>query len=117
MKPLYFIFVLSLYPSASYAAETETQINKACLRHAVSLVATLKADVINNLTQAQTDQALKIATDSCQAYLRKAFSDSSEVTVASGEESKKSFKDSFTEKFLNGSSEKKDGNKRLMKKR
>ena len=74
MRTLYFIFVLSLYSSTSSTAEIETQINKACLRHAVSLVAKLKADIINNLTQAQTDQALKIATDSCQAYFRKEFS-------------------------------------------
>ncbi len=117
MRPLYFIFILSLYSSISYAAETEIQINKACLHHAVSLVAQLKADVINDLTQAQTDQALKIATDSCQAYFNKAFSDTTEDTLASSGDAKKSYSDSFTEKLLNGVSEKKDGNKRLMKKR
>lgn len=117
MRPLYFIFVLALYSSAPYAAETETQINKGCLRHAASLVAQLKADVINNLTQAQTDQALKIATDSCQAYLNKEFADTPEATVASSEDSKKRYADDFTEKFLNDDSEKKDGNKRLTRKR
>tara|TARA_R110000782_G_scaffold15189_5_gene44566 strand:- start:2762 stop:3127 length:366 start_codon:yes stop_codon:yes gene_type:complete len=117
MRPLYFIFVLSLCSSTSYADETKTQINKACLRHAVSLVAQLKADVVNNLTQAQSDQALKIATDSCQAYFNKEFSGTPVATVASTEESKKSYTDSFTEKFLNSDAKKKDGNKRLMKKR
>ena len=115
MRPLYFIFVLSLYSSSSYAADIETQINKACLRHAVSLVAQLKADVINNLTQAQTDQSLKIATDTCQAYFRKEFSPekiAENVDVQKEVIEKKSRGDRWFE-----TGDKKKGNERLTRKR
>lgn len=54
-------------------ADVAQQINKACQRHAISLVARLKADVIGDIGQAKSAQALKVATESCQAYFMREF--------------------------------------------
>ena len=54
-------------------ADVAKQINKACQRHAVSLVARLKADVIGDMGQAKSAQAMKLATESCQAYFMREF--------------------------------------------
>jgi len=74
MKLFLFLFAVSLYSPSLFANDLDKQINKACLRHAVSLVAQLKTDVVDGMSQEQSDQALKIATNSCQAYFRKEFS-------------------------------------------
>ena len=118
MRPLFFIIAVSCIPLSSSAEEIENQINKACLRHAVSLVSQLKSDVIGELNQSQSDQALKIATESCQAYFKKEFSQNSE-SIANSNDSKKQtadddgVKDWLTEKILSGDSSRKEGNKRL----
>jgi iron uptake system EfeUOB component EfeO/EfeM len=103
-KSLLILLFISFY-SASHAGDLEEQINKACLRHAVSLVTQLKSEVIDDLSQSQSDQALKIATETCQAYFNKEFNQNSSET------------DLFTEKILNGDSSRKKGNERLRRKK
>ena len=44
------------------AEDIDTQINKACLRHAVSLVAKLKSEVVGELNEEKSNYALKLAT-------------------------------------------------------
>ncbi len=109
-KPLLILLIVSFY-SSSYAGDLEEQINKACLRHAISLVTKLQTDVVKDLNQNQSDQALKIATDSCQAYLNKEFA---ETTISNNDSDDKQT-DSLTEKILSGEVVRKDGNKRLLK--
>lgn len=106
-KPLLVLLFASFY-SSSYARDLEEQINKACLHHAISLVTQLKTDVVKDLNQSQSEQALKIATDSCQAYFNKEFA---ETTISNNDDS-----DLLTEKILSGEVVRKDGNKRLLKK-
>lgn len=122
MRLFLFLLLITFLPSLTYADDFDTKINKACLRHAVSLVARLKSEVIGELSQNQSDKALKLATESCQAYFSKEFSESTipdnspaEAQIADKEEDD----DWFTTKLLEGlgDSERKDGNKRLMKKR
>jgi hypothetical protein len=117
MKSLTLLFVLTLFPFSVSADDLDGQINKACLRHAVSLVAKLKTDVVGELNQEQSDQALKIATDSCQAYFKKEFSQNTEAIAAvnkSQEEKEEGgVKDWLTEKILSGEVERKKGNERL----
>ena len=60
MKLFLFLFAVSLYSPSLFANDLDKQINKACLRHAVSLVAQLKSDVVDGMSQEQSDQALKI---------------------------------------------------------
>lgn len=124
MKPFLFIFLVSLYSTTSYAADVDTQIDKACLRHAVSLVAKLKTEVIANISQEQSDKALKLATDSCQAYFKKEFSNttvsSSNVSNASeSSESKTSTKSESSSIFdiFDSEVKRKPGNERLNKRR
>jgi hypothetical protein len=117
IKTLVVLLFVSFY-SSSYAEDLEEQINKACLRHAVSLVTQLKTDVIKDLDKSQSDQALKIATDSCQAYFNKEFSNttisnSESTTEAESSESKSSsILDVFDSEVI-----RKPGNERLKKKR
>jgi hypothetical protein len=100
MKPFLFL-PLVLFYSSSYSASLDEQINKACLRHAISLVTQLKSEVIDDLSQSQSDQALKIATETCQAYFNNEFNQDSGET------------DFLTEKILSGDSSRKKGNERL----
>ena len=117
MRPLFFIIAMSCIPLSSSAEEIENQINKACLRHAVSLVSQLKSDVIGELNQSQSDQALKIATESCQAYFKKEFSQNPDAIANSNKNQKNTddegVKDWLTEKILNGDTSRKEGNERL----
>jgi len=117
IKTLVVLLFVSFYSSA-YAEDLEEQINKACLRHAVSLVTQLKTDVVKDLDKSQSDQALKIATDSCQAYFNKEFSNttisnSESTTEAESSESKSS---SILDVF-DSEVKRKPGNERLQKKR
>jgi hypothetical protein len=117
MKQLTLFFALTFLPVFVSADELDDQINKACLRHAVSLVAKLKTDVVGELNQEQSDQALKIATDSCQAYFKKEFGQNAETIAAENkslqEKEEGGVKDWLTEKILSGEVERKKGNERL----
>lgn len=114
MKLFLYLTILSLLPSLTYADELDVKINKACLRHAISLVARLKSEVVGDLTQNQTDQALKLATDSCQAYFAKEFS-ASAIAKSNTEKmettQQKESGDPLTDKWFESAD--KPGNKRL----
>jgi hypothetical protein len=124
MKVLICLSTLLLLPTYSFANDLDEQINKACLRHAVSLVSKLKTDVVGDLSQDKSEQALKLATESCQAYFKKEFSQNPEP-VATAQNTKKaeegaeeeSKMDWFTDKILNSDTSRKEGNKRLQKKK
>lgn len=115
LLPPVFLFCL---PMVSHADDTNEQINKACLRHAISLVTQLKSDVIGDMSQTQSDQALKIATETCQAYLNKELSQKtiSDTNNSSEESDDEGVKDWLTEKILSDDTSRKAGNERLMKK-
>jgi len=116
-----FLLLMTLLPALSSANELDSQINKACLRHAVSLVSSLKMEVISNMDQEQSDQALKLATASCQAYFKKEFSQSpSPVSTAEKQTEISENKDTtdwLTESILSGDTVRKEGNKRLLRKK
>lgn len=113
MKPFLFLLIASLYSSFSFAEELDKKINEACLRHAVSLVTQLKSDVVPEMDQTQSDEALKLATDTCQTYFNKTFTE----TPIAKEETDDEDSDWLTEKILSGDVERKAGNKRLSRKR
>lgn len=105
-------------PASAYAADDiENQISKACLRHSVSLVARLKSDVVGDLSQSQSDRALKIATESCEAYFRREFGQqpivqqNTETSPAAKEKSEKSSID----KWLDNEAKDKKGQKRIQR--
>lgn len=118
MKLLTILFAITVFPVSSFADDLDNQIDKACLRHAVSLVAKLKTDVVSDLSQDKSDQALKIATDSCQAYFKKEFSQNPKAIAATSsndktEKEESSVKDWLTEKIISGDVNRKKGNERL----
>lgn len=116
MKKLTLFLLITFLPVYSFAGEFDEQINKACLKHAVSLVAKLKNDVIDDLSQEKSDEALKIATESCQAYFKNEFSRNPEAVVAATDnsmEEENNKTDWFTEKILSGDVTRKKGNERL----
>lgn len=117
MKKITLLVAITFSPFYSFAGEFDEQINKACLRHAVSLVAKLKNNVVDNMSSQQSDEALKIATESCQAYFKNEFSRNSDTIAAAKEkQNEDDDKDWFTELMTNSDSEKKAGNKRLERK-
>jgi len=112
------LFSLFLLHSAAIADAglTEPQIDRACLRHAVSLVARLKSESSLKMDQAQSEQALALATESCQAYFKKEFmSEAAANEIESGSDEVENDKDWFTEHILSGDTERKKGNERLKK--
>jgi len=122
MRLILYLTAVIFVPSLSHAKNLDKQINKACLRHAVSLITRLQSEVIGELEQNQSDKALKLATESCQAYFKKEFNPNAEAISLSQKQSTedsddKGVTDWLTEKILNDDSSRKKGNKRLMKKR
>jgi hypothetical protein len=117
MKSFTLLLAITLLPNFVIAEEIDEQINKACLRHAVSLVAKLKTDVVGELSQEKSDQALKIATDSCQAYFKKEFSHNPEAVAAAKNQSEDDdgVTDWLTKKILSGDTSRKEGNNRIKK--
>lgn len=119
MRFFLLLIALPLLSLQAFAADDiDTQINKACLRHAVSLVARLQSEVVGELSNEKSEQALKLATDSCQAYFKKEFSQNANTiaNAANDEKEEKSntgVKDWLTERILNGDSSRKAGNERL----
>ncbi len=114
MKFIFYAFLMTVFNSQVFANDTNETVNKACLRQAISLVNQLKADVIDNMSQEQSDQTLKIATVTCQAYLNKELKNS-ELTSNSKATGDSDDEDWLTKKILSGEVERKAGNKRLMK--
>ncbi len=128
MRPSYFLlaFLVLAFPVRS-ESDINAQINKACQRHAVSLVARLKSEITGDLGSAQTSRALAIATESCEAYFMREFgtqegiasttSDTrkEKVTAKEGEEEEEEEDDDGYSFFDNV--ELKDGHERLRKRR
>lgn len=124
MNKLVISLLLTVVVSPSMADELNTQIDKACLRHAVSLVARLKSDVVGEMSQGQSDQALKLATQSCEAYFKREFGVNPEAIARAKESSantpdakvvntESEKKSSLSDWFKGDDSIKKDGHKRL----
>lgn len=120
MRSITILLAFTFLPGLCFADELDAQIDKACLRHAVSLVAKLKNNVVTNMSSQQSEDALKLATESCQAYFKKEFSQNTNTVAAAKEKQNKSGsddeKDWFTELMTSGEAAKKDGNKRLQRK-
>ena len=121
MRLFLFLLSITLIPSLGYAEDLDAQINKACLRHAVSLITRLQSEVVGELDQNQSNKALKLATESCQAYFKKEFNSDSEAISLSQETNSEDNDDQgvtdwLTEKILSDDTSRKKGNERLMKK-
>ena len=112
------VLVLSLF-SVSLQAETTTQeIDRACLKQAVTLVNELKSEVLVDMNSTQSNKILKLATTTCRDQFNQAETKQSIIAEAEsareekpGEEEKSG--DWFTDHILSGEVSDKKGNERL----
>lgn len=100
----------NLYAETPYS-ETEQNIDRACLKQAVTLVNELKSEVYVDMDSTQSNKILKLATATCRKQFSRAEAGQSVATVESAEEAKSD--DWFTDHILQGEVAKKKGNKRL----
>ncbi len=89
MRPCYLLlaFLVIAFPVRS-ESDVNAQINKACQRHAVSLVARLKSEITGDLGSEQTSRALAIATESCEAYFTREFGTQQSIATTTGDTKK-----------------------------
>lgn len=124
MRLLLLFTCITLLPLHGQADELDNQINKACLRHSVSLLAKLKSEVIGEMSQQQSDQALKMANESCQAYFKREFGGNPESVESIAAKSaqqpevkQKESKESLSDIIFSDEASDKQGNKRLRRHR
>ncbi|MCK5432759.1 MAG: hypothetical protein KAJ03_08445 [Gammaproteobacteria bacterium] len=114
MKLFSVIFVLALVSSNLYAEiseETNKNIDRACLKQAITLVNQLKSDIYIDMDSTQSNKILKLATATCRQQFGQADAGQSFATAESAEEAKSD--DWFTDYILHGEVANKKGNKRL----
>jgi len=112
------VFVLFLF-SVSLQAETTTQeFDRACLKQAITLVNELKSEVLVDMSSAQSNKILKLATATCRAQFNQAETKQSIIATVDpareekpGEEEESG--DWFTDHILSGEVTRKKGNERL----
>ena len=99
-----------------YADVTNQDIDKVCLKHAVSLVNHLNTEIMVDINQIQSDKILELTTENCKQHFYDAENEN--ITKAknieqSDKEDTEDKEDWFTEKILTGEVPDKAGNKRL----
>ena len=110
MKKFLLLFII-ITPSV-YAETSEEAINNACLKQAVSLAQKLKADMFTTMDSEQTDNVIRLSTESCKQQF--AAKETKQTLSQSEEEDEKSSGgDWFTQMILSGETPDKAGNKRL----
>jgi len=95
-----------------YADIINQDVDKVCLKHAISVVDQLNSEIFPKLEKDQLNNILRITTDNCKKYFT---NDNNEKSVANAHEDKDSG-DWLTEKILKGDNSRKEGNKRLKRK-
>ena len=116
MKLISTIFSFTLASVNLYAETMEQQIDRACLKQAVTLVNELKSEVYVDMDSMQSNTILKMAAATCRQQFAKAETRQSltaiEPTKDEQAEEEKSG-DWFTDHILSGEVSDKAGNKRL----
>lgn len=106
------LLLLSLISFNAYSADQDEAINAACLKQAVSLAQKLKADIFTTMNNDQTDNVIRLSTESCKQQF--ATKETSQViSQAQKSDDDSGAMDWFTDKILNGEPSDKPGNKRL----
>jgi len=101
---------MNLFAETPYP-ETEQNIDRACLRQAITLVSEIKSEIYADMDSIQSNKILKLATDTCRKQFSQADARKSVAAVESAEETKSD--DWFTDHILHGEITEKAGNKRL----
>ena len=106
------LILLSSSPALLQAEEKlDNQIDQACMRHAVTLVARIKAEVIDNINEQQSKQMLAMAKESCEAYYTHTFANTDTLNAQPQDDEEKS--NWLTEIILRGETERTAGHDRL----
>ena len=103
---------LILAPVNLYAETIEQQIDRSCLKQAVTLVNQLKSEVYVDMDSTQSNKILKLATATCRTQFNQAETKQSIISATESEEEEKSG-DWFTDHILSGEVSDKKGNERL----
>ena len=101
---------------AESAGTVETEIDRACLKQAITLVNELKSEVFPELNSTQSNKILKLATATCRQQFAKAETKQSITAAAPAKEEKPDEEkpgDWFTDFVLSGEVADKKGNERL----
>ncbi len=96
-----------------YADVAKQDIDKICLKHAVSVVDQLNSEILPKLEKDQLNNILRITTENCKKYFN---NDDDGKAVVSANNDDEDSEDWFTEKILKGDTSRKEGNKRLKRK-
>lgn len=114
MKKILFLILLISF-NAQGATQDEA-INNACLKQAVSLAQKLKADIFTRMDSNQTDNVIRLSTESCKQQFT--ANETKQVISQANEKNENSGSmDWFTDKVLNGEPAHKAGNERLKRMR
>ncbi len=116
MKLISTIFIFTLTSANLYAQTDEHQIDRACLKQAITLVNELKSEVYLDMDSMQSNKILKLATATCRAQFNQTEMQQSVATIEPAKEEKPEEEKSgdwFTDYILSGESADKKGNKRL----
>ena len=116
MKLINTIFIFTMASANLYAETTEQQIDRACLKQAVTLVNELKSEVYVDMDSTQSNKILKLSAAACRAQFNQTEMKQSVATIEpakdeQAEEEKSG--DWFTDQILSGEVADKAGNKRL----
>lgn len=103
---------LILAPVNLYAETIEQQIDRNCLKQAVTLVNQLTSEVYLDMDSTQSNKILKLATATCRTQFNQAKTKQSIISATESEEEEKSG-DWFTDHILSGEVSDKKGNERL----
>ncbi|MEM7027134.1 MAG: hypothetical protein AAF410_02780 [Pseudomonadota bacterium] len=116
MKKL--ILVLLMLPALSLAEDDiAAQIDQACERHSASLVARIKMDVIDNVSQTESQQMMALSMETCTAYFRRVFNQQAVAQTYESNDNESEDKKSWAEKIFasDGDDDRNKGHERLQR--
>ena len=114
MKKL--LFILLVIPVLSFAEEDlDAKLTQACERHSASLVARIKSDVINNISQTEAQQMMDLSVESCTAYFRRVFNQQAVAQTETKKEESEEEKGWLSDKIFTGDGERNKGHERLQR--
>lgn len=122
MKNILITILFLASPLLFANTELEKQIAEACNRHALSLAGQIQNDIVPGMTNDKAKQTFQVAEQSCLAYFNKTFiNNESAIEIAEAEKVRKEREGETVidtlERVLSEEPTRKEGNKRLMRKK
>lgn len=111
----YSALLLIFFAPCVVAEQTDGDVNKTCLKHAISVTDQLREQLSTDLDKSQLNTILRITSEDCKNFFAIAPQQTT-VKQTKNEENDDADEESgdwFTEKILGGDTSRKEGNKRL----